>query len=103
MNGPRPCETRVDPRGVVWLSGELDMASADSFVQSLASQPGRWQPVLDLSELSFLDSTGIRAILQLARTCQQVVVLRHPRPNVRRVLDVAGVTESMGVRIEPSG
>jgi anti-anti-sigma factor len=101
MSAPQPFQARLGDDGVVWLSGELDMSTADSFSQALASQPGRWRPVLDLTELTFLDSSGIRAILRLARTCQQAVVLRNTAPNVRRVLDVAGVDESMGVRIEP--
>jgi anti-anti-sigma factor len=101
MNTPRPFETRVDPDGVVWLSGELDMATADPFSQTVLSNVDGQQLVLDLSGLTFVDSMGIRAILQLARARQEAVVLRNLHPNVRRVFAVAGVDETMGVRIEP--
>jgi anti-anti-sigma factor len=101
MTTPRPFEARIDPDGVVYLSGELDMAVADSFSQGLMSSLDGQQPVLDLSELTFLDSSGIRAILQIGQASGQGVVLRSLRPNTRRVLDVAGVDETLGVQIEP--
>src|SRR6185312_5874347 len=100
MSAPKPFESRIDPDGVVYLSGELDMAIADSFCQGLLSSLNGQRPVLDLSELTFLDSSGIRAILQVARMSGQAVVLRNIRPNILRVLEVTGVNESLGVRIE---
>src|SRR6187401_527924 len=101
MSAPRPFESRIDPDGVVHLSGELDMAVADSFCQGLLSSLDGQRPVLDLSELTFLDSSGIRAILQIASAKGQGVALRNLPPNIKRVLDVAGIDESMGVTIEP--
>jgi anti-anti-sigma factor len=100
MSAPKPFESRIDPDGVVYLSGELDMAIADSFCQGLISSLDGQRPVLDLSELTFLDSSGIRAILQLARTSGQSVVLRNLRPNIQRVLEATGVNEALGVQIE---
>jgi anti-anti-sigma factor len=90
---------------VLHLSGELDMATVDSLSRAIAANLDGQQPVFDLSNLTFVDSTGIRAILQLARTKGQAVVLRNLRPNVSKVLAVAGVNETMGVRIEqaPTG
>ena len=100
MSAPRPFESRIDPDGVVHLSGELDMAIADSFCHGLISSLDGQRPVLDLSDLTFLDSSGIRAILQVARVSGQAVVLRNLRPNIRRVLEATGVNEALGVRIE---
>lgn len=101
MSTSRPFESRVDTDGVVWLSGELDMATAEPFSRTVFANVDGQQLVLDLSELDFVDSTGIRAILQLAKARQEAVVLRNLRPNVRRVLAIAGVDETMGVRFEP--
>jgi anti-anti-sigma factor len=100
MSAPRPFEARIDPDGVVYLSGELDMAVADSFSQGLISNLDGQRPVLDLSDLTFLDSSGIRAILQVAAASGQGVALRSLRPNIRKVLAVAGVDEMLGVQIE---
>ena len=102
MSTPRSFEARIDADGVVHLSGELDMAVVDEFTRALATLDGQ-RLVLDLSGLTFLDSMGIRAILRSATADgQEGVLLRNPRPNVRRVLSVAGVNEAMGVRIDPS-
>jgi anti-anti-sigma factor len=100
VSAPQSFESWIDPDGVVYLSGELDMAIADSFCQGLLSSLNGQRPVLDLSELTFLDSSGIRAILQVARVSGQAVVLRNLRPNIRRLLEVSGVNETLGVRIE---
>jgi anti-anti-sigma factor len=96
-------QLRTDPEGVVWLSGELDMSNTDSFLQqTMGSLDGQPTAVLDLSALQFVDSTAIRAFLRLASDRAEGVVLRDPRPNVRRVLEVAGIDESMGIRIDSS-
>ena len=100
MSAPPPFEARIDPDGVVWLSGELDLATADSFSEAVATILDGQQPVLDFSDLIFVDSSGIRAILALSQAKGQVV-LRNLPENVRKVLAIAGVNESMGVRIDP--
>jgi anti-anti-sigma factor len=99
MSTPKPFQARIESDGVVYLSGDLDMAVADAFCEGLMSSLDGHRPVLDLAELTFLDSSGIRAILQIAAASG--VALRNSAPNIRRVLDVAGIEESMGVRIEP--
>ncbi len=56
--------------------------------------------VLDLSELSFLDSSGLHALLRarayLARE-DRTLVLVCPRGPARRVLDLAGVLDTFVV------
>jgi anti-anti-sigma factor len=100
MTEPRPFEARIEPDGVVRLSGELDLATADILSQTVASCLDGQQPVLDFSQVTFVDSTGIRAILQLAHAKGRTVVLRNLPLNVRKVLEIAGVNETVGVRIE---
>jgi anti-anti-sigma factor len=96
-------EARIDRDGVVWLSGELDLASADRFSEVASTAlDGQREFVVDLSGLSFLDSTGIRAMLALAARTDRGVVLRDPPPNVRRILEITAVGGHSGIRIEPS-
>jgi len=57
--------------------------------------------VIEIRRETFLDSVGIRAILRLAKVRTEGVVLRNPQPNVRKVLDIAGI-DAMGVRIDPA-
>jgi anti-anti-sigma factor len=94
-------EVRVDRDCVVWLSGELDMATAADFAATaIAALDGQRELVVDMSALRFLDSTGIQAIIATARRTDRGVVLRNPRPNVRRVIDLTGVTAQDGIRVE---
>lgn len=103
MNRARPFEIRSDADGVLWLSGELDLAQVEAFRDSAsANLDGQREVVLEMSDLTFLDSSGIRAILQFgALVPDRAVVLRNPQENVRQVLAIAGVDERTGVRMEP--
>jgi len=101
MDAAQPFSVRFDDEGVAWLSGELDLATADSFLQRVEATLDGHQPVLDFSDLTFVDSSGIRAILSLAQTKEQTVILRNLPDNIRKVFVIAGVNQSMGVRIDP--
>jgi anti-anti-sigma factor len=99
-------QVRPTDGGLV-VSGELDMAAADEFRQYAASavDPTR-EVVLDIEELVFVDSSGLKAILRLTETaCPHGIVLRWPRDNVLRVLDILNVEGVRGIRVErrPSG
>lgn len=70
LSGPPPgftCVTRTEGPGVnrVTLSGELDMASAPQLADALseASRDCMALLILDLSDLEFMDSTGLQTIL----------------------------------------
>ena len=94
---------RVDPGsdGAVCVSGELDMGVADGFVESvLSSLDSQAELVLDVERLEFIDSTGIRALLELARRVQPTpLVVRSPRPNVAKVFEIVNI-DALGIRVE---
>jgi anti-anti-sigma factor len=93
----------ADADGVLRLSGELDLEQMDAFVErAMASVDGQREIVFDLSQLTFLDSSGIRAIVGLAGRIPQGVVLRNPRDNVRRVLRIVDLESCPGIRLEQS-
>jgi anti-sigma B factor antagonist len=101
---PGPFHLRADEEGVLWLSGELDLSQADTFTASAAALVnGNREVTLDCSELTFLDSSGIRAIFQLASRAESRVIIRNPTENVRKVFAIVGIDGQMGVRVEPSG
>jgi anti-sigma B factor antagonist len=89
------------PDGVLYLAGELEMATAEGFpADAAANLDGHRELILDVSELEFIDSTGIRALLELSRlAAPRGVVLRHPRPNVDAVLGIVNI-DSLGIRVE---
>jgi len=100
MDPGAPFEIQIDADGVTWLRGELDLSNADSLLERVSSRLDATVPVVDASGLTFLDSSGIRAIVQMAQDCGRTLIFRNPPENVRKVLEIAGVNETMGVRIE---
>jgi anti-anti-sigma factor len=72
------------------LEGELDMATADALTELLRSAEGDDPIVLDFSGVSFMDSSGLRAILEGAGLPNGgPVVILHPSAQVRRALDIS--------------
>jgi anti-sigma B factor antagonist len=92
--------TRQRSQVVLALEGELDVASAaDAQKRMLQLELRRGaQLVLDLSELTFMDSTGIRVILQAEQYASlhgaELVVVRPPE-GVLRVLELVGLDEQL--------
>ena len=81
----------------VSIAGEIDMATApqitDAVQNAIATEAA--QVLLDLVEVTFLDSTGIRTLLFAHRDAgEQGVLLRvDPGHGVMRVLELTGVLE----------
>jgi anti-anti-sigma factor len=80
------------------LKGELDMAGGEALVRRVtelaAAAPGPIE--IDMSEVSFIDSSGIRALLRLheaAVSSGRAMRVSNLSPDVRRLLDMIGVTE----------
>jgi anti-anti-sigma factor len=89
---------------VVRLRGEVDMGNGASLEASLANvlTDGSGDVVIDLSELRFMDSTGLRVLLgawKEAGKLGRTMVLRSPRPSVATLLAVSGVDQIL--TIEP--
>lgn len=84
-------------RFVVTLAGELDLAAADglwSELEPLIEQDG--VVVLDGTELSFLDSSGLRVLLLANARAKEVggkLRLVAPHRAVRRTLELTGANE----------
>ena len=94
-------DIRLDDDGVIRLSGELDMYTAESLIRcGIAGLEASDSLTIDLSNLSFMDSTGIRAILALAERAGGSVLLRHPTANVRKVIDLTGIVGRDGIALD---
>ena len=79
------------------LVGELDMDAADRLAQALRPVFDHGVPkiVLNLSELRFIDSSGLRQLflaLRHQRSHGGDVVLHAPSAATLRVLDIVGMT-----------
>jgi anti-anti-sigma factor len=80
---------------VVRVRGELDIDSApDLEGVLLRPRPARQRVVLDLSELEFMDSTGLRVLLRARAVAEDggwELFLRDVPPTIRRLFDMTGV------------
>jgi anti-anti-sigma factor len=80
----------------VALAGELDMAAAfklESELDRLLARRAARRLVLDLAELTFIDSAGLGALLAIHDRAQDLgieFVLSNPSDPVRRILDLSG-------------
>jgi anti-anti-sigma factor len=86
------------------LEGELDMATAGDLSELLhAAANSDDAIVLDFSGVSFMDSSGLRALLEgagLPNGSGPVVILK-PSPQVRRVLDISIPDGIPGLEVRP--
>jgi len=89
---------KVPDRGVYLVSGELDLGSAEQFRHSMEpALDAAGEVVIDLAEVTFIDSFGLRSIALLARMVgQRGVVLRYPQDPFLRVLELIDLEESPG-------
>jgi anti-sigma B factor antagonist len=91
------------PITTITLTGDLDPATApllDDALGTLVADDAVGRVVLDLSGLSFLDSSGLRVFV----TAREALVsrgadlaLRQPSANVSRLLDITGLGEVIEV------
>ena len=95
---------RIEPHGntlVVEVVGELDIAVAETFEvelrKALANEAST--VVLDMGGVSFIDSSGIRALLLIDAESRQdgnrFSVKREFSPEVERSLELTGVAERL--------
>jgi anti-sigma B factor antagonist len=90
---------------VVTVAGEVDIQTSPALEDQLASvvNQGHGSVVVDLSGVTFLDSTGLSALIGGLKRCQAVggeLRLVSPRPNVRKVLEVTGLIDTFQVEDE---
>lgn len=92
----------AEPAYEIQLLGELDMSTAPQLREELArlASDGATQVTVDLSELQFVDSTGLSVLIGgLKRLREQGgdMALRSPTPGTRRVLEITGLTQVFSI------
>ena len=84
---------RVDGAVIVLPRGEIDLATVDAVqaeLQQAQAEP-HTELVLDLRALTFLDSTGIRLIVELARDLGPAFAVVRGSGEVERVFALVGL------------
>jgi len=97
----------VSPAGAprtIRLAGELDLLNAEEVEAMLEpDSKGQGDLVLDLSDLAFIDSSGIRVLIRTAERLEGRgrLILRSPNRQVQVVLSLVGVAQDgSGIVVE---
>jgi anti-sigma B factor antagonist len=87
---------------IVSVRGELDLATKPLLLKELRSAVagGAKALVIDVSGLSFVDSTGVGAFLE-ARQLGASVMLRNPKGRVRKLLDLVLIDTVVPIEYGP--
>lgn len=99
-------DVETNPTSVtVTVSGELDMADSDRVGEMLIEAAASGSPILrlELSGLTFADSSAIKAILVGARAAEDHGVayeLVNPNGRVQRLLHVTGLANALTIVYE---
>jgi anti-sigma B factor antagonist len=94
---PRDDES-ADPWTLVTVRGEIDMDNTGELVDAIKSVAGA--AVVDLSGVTFIDSTGLQGLLRSQRAARQRgddLILRHPSKAVLRLLELTGLSDGFTV------
>ncbi len=99
-SGVRVAVSRGDNATTVHLEGELDLASKqhvrETVLEAVQHRPARL--ILDLSHLSFIDSSGVHVLLEVTQLSaeQQTSLLIVPGPPpVQRPFEILGLTDAL--------
>jgi len=102
MTSPLECSFGTVRSGaplVVTIRGEVDLATSPE-LESSVSRAFDGAPsvvVLDLGALTFIDSSGLRVLVSLAREASArgaSLALRAVPPHAQRVLDLTGLSDT---------
>jgi len=87
---------------VVALRGEMDMRNAAALCRTVDGRVGAasCDLIVELSQLTFMDSSGINELLQLARTLDAdggMIILAAPTAPVARVFEIVSLGAALTV------
>jgi anti-anti-sigma factor len=79
---------------IVRVRGEIDLATADRLTRALAGCDQAGRLVLDLNEVGFIDSSGLRVLMMAVRDFEsRLGVLFVSGSSVERLFEVAQVLD----------
>lgn len=78
--------------GVIRVLGEIDATSGSDFREGLCAlvEPGG-SVTLDLRDVAFMDSTGLKAIIELAKSRPAPVIVIGARNGVARLFEITRI------------
>jgi anti-sigma B factor antagonist len=96
---PQPFEVRrenSDDVPIVTLAGEIDLRTCDTVSEELAAVPPELPVVVDLCEVEFMDSSGLRVLLdEHVRRRRGVFIACAPQGPVQRLFVATKVADAI--------
>jgi anti-sigma B factor antagonist/stage II sporulation protein AA (anti-sigma F factor antagonist) len=89
-----------EPR-TVRLVGELDASNAEELLDTLRALDGGGDLVLNLTELTFIDSMGLRSLLRIATGLENTgkLLLDSPQRAVARSIELVGLEKAANIAV----
>ena len=86
------------------VEGEVDLANAHELREALANISVESEIHLDLAELLFIDSSGLRVILSFAESLNGAgpLVILNPSPAIGRLLEITAINTHPKVEVRPA-
>lgn len=85
---------------VVCVGGELDVCTAEP-LRELLDETSESRPraiIVDLTETTCIDSSGVAALMRTARRCPGLLTVVSPQDRITRFFRAVGLSESLGLR-----
>ncbi len=92
----------VKDKLLVYIGGRLDATNADSFDQKLTDliEENPSDILIDLSELTYISSIGLRGIIAAAKKLQQLnreLTLCAPLDHIKEIFNIAGFNQILKI------
>jgi anti-anti-sigma factor len=85
-------QRREDSAYVLKIVGDVDLSNSHDLQRSIERMCVRARSapvVVDLADVRFIDSSGLRALYEGSRRAENPLQLRDPAPHVQRLLEIA--------------
>jgi anti-sigma B factor antagonist len=89
--------TRLPTQSLMSIRGEIDLATAPQLHDALDSIDSGLGVVVDLTQVTFLDSSGLSELVKAHELHPGGVRLVVATPAIHRVLDVSGLLEVFSI------
>jgi anti-anti-sigma factor len=89
--------------GVLSIEGEIDLSTADSLLDAVVAERGLGDLVLDCTDVTLIDSTGVQALLRARDALDGgTLVIRNPSRRVAAVFELVQADSWPRFEIEPT-
>lgn len=100
MSEPRDLRLARE-NGTLHVAGDLDLATTPAFAEGVRSAAADGAHRLDLSRVVFIDSSGLRALVELVREAPELTLAPAVSRAVHRLLDMTGMLDALPFEAPP--